>query len=527
MAFNKLYPPIIGNRIPAFYQDKTDNSLFITVPFENNRSVAFEQVYTVLLKIKTIQNDLVNVIVTPVESTREALRAAWDSGVIHYKITQAEYQLTPDLWYFNVGQYYKVQLAYVRMAEDNTDENLEEYVGYYSNVGITKMSWYPTVTIDGLSAGEPNDHIYKYIGNYSQESDGHIMDTTEKVYYYRFLIKYDNSTIEDSGWLLHDATERDLNEYSSYDEFEYLSEVEDGYTIQYLVQTNSGIEAASPEYSLINNTVADDNIVTTTSMNFDNGYVKIEADSEDWPQDQELYVVRYDLATGRRIKIGKITESEPSFMDLTVSQGEYYSYAIWGMENNVYHTNEFSQPILVDFEDIFLFDGMRQLKVRFNPTVSGIHKTLLETKVDTLGGKYPVFMRNGNTEYRDMNLTGLISFLMDEEQLFSIYGVAPQPHRERTFTAYTGSTALPTDLVGENFTRERKFREEVLEWLNDGEIKLFRSPSEGIMMVRIMSVSMTPQTTPSRMIYNFSCQLYEADGHEYEDLVKYNIYNLE
>ena len=482
MAFNKLYPPIIGNRIPAFYQDKTDNSLYITVPFENNRSVAFEQVYTILLKIKTIQNDLVNVIVTPVESTREALRAAWDSGVIHYKITQAEYQLTSDLWYFNVGQYYKVQLAYVRMAEDNTDENLEEYVGYYSNVGITKMSWYPTVTIDA---------------------------------------------IEDSGWLLHDATERDLNEYSSYDEFEYLSEVEDGYTIQYLVQTNSGIEAASPEYSLINNTVADNSIITTTTMNFDNGYVNIEADSEDWPQDQELYVVRYDLATGRRIKIGKITESEPSFMDLTVSQGEYYSYAIWGMENNVYHTNEFSQPILVDFEDIFLFDGMRQLKVRFNPAVSGIHKTLLETKVDTLGGKYPVFMRNGDTEYRDMNLTGLISFLMDEEQLFSIYGVEPQPHRERTFTAYTGSTALPTDLVGENFTRERKFREEVLEWLNDGEIKLFRSPSEGIMLVRVMSVSMTPQTTPSRMVYNFSCQLYEADDHDYEELVKYNIYNLE
>ena len=529
MAFNKLYPPIIGNRIPAFYQNRTDNSLLITVPFENNRSVAFEEVYTIVLKIKTIQNDLVNVVALPVERSQSAFRQAWDNGVIHYRIEESEWQLTSDLWYFNVGQHYKVQLAYVRKDQETTDENIAEYIGYYSNVGITKMSWYPSVTIDGLDSAATNVHKYKYIGNYSQEYQGNIMDTTEKVYYYRFIIEDDQETVvEDSGWLLHDCTERDLNEYSSYDEFEYLSEVESGYTVQYLVQTNSGIEASSPKYELTDNTEVDDVIVTTATMNFDNGYVKVEATSEAWPQDQTFYVVRLDYATGRKHKIGVITEESPEFLDLTVEQGEYYSYGIYGLEaDGTYHTNAFTDILLTDFEDIFLYDGQRQLKVRYNPTISGIHQNILETKVDTLGGKYPVFLRNGDTCYRDANITGLISFQMDEEQLFSIYGVSPQPKRERTFTAYTGSLVSPTDLVGENFTRERKFRDEVLEWLNNGKIKLFRSPSEGIMLVRVMSVSMTPQQVPSRMVYNFSCQLYEAEDCNYEALVKNKIYDLE
>jgi hypothetical protein len=120
---------------------------------------------------------------------------------------------------------------------------------------------------------------------------------------------------------------------------------------------------------------------------------------------------------------------------------------------------------------------------------------------------------------------------MDEQRLFSEYGVADQPSRERTYT--TGmddsdppklhSFVIPTDLVGENFLHERMFREEALEWLNDGRVKLFRSPSEGNLIIKIMNVNMTPEQVPSRMIYNVSCQAYEAMGHEYEDLVKAKI----
>ena len=41
---------------------------------------------------------------------------------------------------------------------------------------------------------------------------------------------------------------------------------------------------------------------------------------------------------------------------------------------------------MADYEDAFLTDGDRQLKIKYNPKVSTFKPTILETKVDTLGG---------------------------------------------------------------------------------------------------------------------------------------------
>jgi hypothetical protein len=75
-------------------------------------------------------------------------------------------------------------------------------------------------------------------------------------------------------------------------------------------------------------------------------------------------------------------------------------------------------PVIADFEDIFLYDGARQLKVRFNPKVSSFKNTVLETKVDTIGGKYPFIFRNGNVRYKEFPISGLISYLADADELF-------------------------------------------------------------------------------------------------------------
>jgi hypothetical protein len=49
----------------------------------------------------------------------------------------------------------------------------------------------------------------------------------------------------------------------------------------------------------------------------------------------------------------------------------------------------------VGFEDIFLSDENRMLKIKFNPQVSSFKETLQETKIDTIGSKYPFFFKNG------------------------------------------------------------------------------------------------------------------------------------
>ena len=75
-----------------------------------------------------------------------------------------------------------------------------------------------------------------------------------------------------------------------------------------------------------------------------------------------------------------------------------------------------------------------------------------------------------------------------------------------------------TNLVDYNIIAERKFREAVLEWLNNGQPKLFRSPTEGNCVIRLMNVSLSPNDTLGRMIYTFSATGYEIADKDYKTL---------
>jgi alkaline phosphatase len=41
------------------------------------------------------------------------------------------------------------------------------------------------------------------------------------------------------------------------------------------------------------------------------------------------------------------------------------------------------------------------LNIEYNPKVSSFKTTLQEQKIDTIGGKYPIFQRNGNLAYKE------------------------------------------------------------------------------------------------------------------------------
>lgn len=50
----KLFPPIIGDTIPAFYSK--NGIVKITIPFSMNKAVSNKQVSGFVLKIKTVQS---------------------------------------------------------------------------------------------------------------------------------------------------------------------------------------------------------------------------------------------------------------------------------------------------------------------------------------------------------------------------------------------------------------------------------------------------------------------------------------
>jgi hypothetical protein len=94
---------------------------------------------------------------------------------------------------------------------------------------------------------------------------------------------------------------------------------------------------------------------------------------------------------------------------------------------------------------------------------------------------------------------------MDEENLFlseEDYGLM-----EKT-----------TNLTSENIAAERVFKMKVLEWLTNGEPKVYRSPAEGNFIVRLMNSSLSPNDTLGRMLHTFSSTAYEVADFNYTTL---------
>lgn len=539
----KLYPPYLEGTIPAFCDSKEGTVL--AVPFSMNRAVSKREVAGFYLKLKTLQSDKYLI-------TLKSLKYDLENQIVYFDLSNFKDKL-------NIGQFYKIQIAYIEADSTST-------IGYYSSVGVVKYTSRPNIYIAGLEKNTPNGHSYNYLGCYSQESQGEhdIKDYSEKEYSYRFVIqdKYDN-IIADSGWTLHNNS-KDINSYESQDEFLYIAdfEINKNYYIRYSVKTNNGLEVSSPKYRIVSRQSIKPDIDTkpVPVLNFDNGFVDIYLDPSKY-----LKEISYQV-TNDNGKIETITESieasvNGSFVlsrrlensvweevhrfalvneklskwhwrDFTVEQGKTYTYAIQEYNDyDLYSERVESNEIYVDFEDSFLFDGKRQLRIRFNPKMSSFKTDHLENKVDTIGSKHPFIFRNGNVAYKEFPISGLISYQMDADNLFGFdedFVLTEKFTREKTAGPQLAEYKVKTtNLVGYNFSAERDFKLEVLDWLNNGRPKLFRSPSEGNYIVRLLNTSLSPEDTINRLIHSFSSTAYEVAECDYENLNKYGFISIE
>lgn len=74
---------------------------------------------------------------------------------------------------------------------------------------------------------------------------------------------------------------------------------------------------------------------------------------------------------------------------------------------------------------------------------------------------------------------------------------------------------------------ERKFREAVMEWLSDGKPKLFRSETEGNMIVILSGIQFSPLNATGRMVYGFSGSATEIAEYNTDNLTKYKLLPLD
>ena len=513
----KLNPPVVENKSPA-----QTNLNGIMIPFQMNRSVGWADFTQVVALIKTVQT---NSHVATLYCNKESLYVK--NGV--YQGSFSNGSALP----FKVGQHYKVQLAY---------KGIDGAVGFYSSTTTFKFTSSPTVTIQNLTNGAtPNIHKYDYTGYYTNPGDA-----SEKVYSYQFdLYDIQGVLVASSGEQLHNSS-KDTDTNSSIDEWttRYGLQSDLTYNIVYKVKTINGLEVSSPSYK-----IQDNQTVQSSVFKYCKFVAKNIADSA--CVELLLQPTKSATSAGRKLLNGKFvllrSSSEDNFQswheltrfiltswdpsekkslckDYSVSQGVEYVYALQAYNNqDIYSERETTELLLVDFEDMFLSDGDRQLKIKYNPKVSSIKNTILESKLDTLGGKYPFFFRNGNVKYKEFPISGLISMLMDENEEF-MSGIQIISNSRTETPAYKEDyDDLSTWLTGDNFRRERDFKLEVLEWLTNGKPKLFRSPGEGSYIVRLMNTSLTPNDTLSRMIHTFQSTAYEVADFTFENLRKYGM----
>lgn len=239
-----------------------------------------------------------------------------------------------------------------------------------------------------------------------------------------------------------------------------------------------------------------------------------------------------NYSTWEKINRFRLEEQPPSsysVKDFTIEHGRKYIYSLqqynlWGL----YSTRVISNVYQAGFEDAFLYDGKRALKIRFNPEISSFKTTILEQKTDTLGGRFPYITRNGETYYKEFPIGGLIAAEMDEEELFINRGlVTSHRHSTSAIAADEPENGLRDYHMfsDENIMLERQFKLEVLNWLNDGKPKLFKSPYEGNYIVRLMNTSLTPVKELGRMLHSFQTTAYEIAECNYDNLVKFGFIN--
>ena len=451
---------------------------------------------------------------------------------------------------FIVDQYYKVQIRFTSTdAEDSgidlTDpdavqaidswlsRNLQ-YFSEWSTVCLIRGISVPTIKLQDFDEGSDTD-IYDTIVNTQVIGVLSFADAneTETLRSYRLKAYDENENLLiDSG----DIYSNDFTDINNFNyTFKYWFKANNTYhfTLTYVTQ-NLYTETHTYEFNVLQAETPDLNLQVTAYKDEENGRIGMRvnrsrakgrytgqliirrASSKDnftiW---EDMYITSYD----------HVAYIDFTWYDYTIESGVFYLYGIQGVDTNGARTpmTMFKKPVMCIFEHIFLTGNDKQLKIEFNPSLTSFKHTLSEARVDTIGSKYPFIKRNGYVDYVQFPLGGLISTAMDADGLFTtkekVYADAYDYYEEYN---EENEVKLYQDIVWEKF-----FRDKVSSFLYADEVRLFRSPTEGNFLVRIMDVNFQPNQTLGRRLWSFTSTAYEVDDCNLENYKKYNIITID
>lgn len=262
-------------------------------------------------------------------------------------------------------------------------------------------------------------------------------------------------------------------------------------------------------------------------------------------------------------QLTELKTSQLLFTDYLIEQGVTYLYSLRQInDSDIYSARDLAPKITADYEDTFLYDGYRQLKLRLNVDVPKLSRVLSEQKKNMIGSKYPFIFRNGVIDYKEFQLKAMItayndndndacepwetddriqrdaadpgkgyaehldpkSIFINKDTIYKqddtyplndsfVFGdsasslVAPDliQYRDGTYNNYRANSNIDLD----NSYIERIYKLEVWHWLSNGKIKFFKSSQEGCYLLRLMNVTLAPSARLGGLIHSFDSQVEE------------------
>jgi hypothetical protein len=532
-----LFPPVTQTFIPAFIRTAPCRVYFSLPVYNSSEEIKYVQVS---VKYQTNNMSALNATNYPtgIMVTNLEVDNSIDDDNKYY-ITIQPTDLESGI--FELNQYYKVQLRFVNTdAADLPDSNKiaqwlsanQNNFSEWSSVCLVRGIQKPSFEIRSLSPeGQDQDviftnSVFDFVGKMYFAENNDVEKETLKQYQLKvYDLDSPNEIFGDSGIVYTDSyspneinytLEKELQDGSSY-------KVVCTYTTE-----NNYTETLNYYFSVMLYSLEAMDIVVTAEADNENGRVKVNIKSKSGEQYLGNITIRR-ASSDTNFTIWKdvyttLTTGEGgldfNWYDVTVENGILYHYAVQkrsasGARGIITKTQI---PVLPYAEDIFLTNGIKQLKIKYDPSISSYKQSVTESKTDTLGSVYPFIRRNGNTNYKQFSISGLISHYSDEDSLMAteeeMYGSSLtnyQNFNEENF------------IKQKDFIKEKKFRDKVIDFLYDGEPKLYKSLTEGNILVKLMDISFTPNQTLGRMVYSFSCTAYEVAAPTQENFIEYGI----
>lgn len=546
---SNLFPPIVKDAENAFIRNEDCNIYFSLSSFNSPDDIKHVQV--TLINQKTNQSafksDLyplgikfissISIVENPIDDYK-------------YYITIANEDVINNV--FELNQFYKVQIRFgnINLPPTPTAAWINDNIDYFSEwsqVCLIKGIEQPHISINTLDSTALTTFLIPptaFIGKLYYQQNANLEKEALKSYNITIYKGTAASPFIQSNQNYTDQYHP--NEF--YYELAYDLEKQVIYTLLFnYTTTNLYKETISFQFKISAEAENELHATVEVTPEEESGRMKINiAFKEMFNTSNNLVIKRTSAKTNflqwDNIKILQHNrEFQHLWYDTTIESGVWYKYRIQEIAENARISNA-GQPVMCVFNDMFLTSRDKQLKLQFNPTVSDFRYNVNESQQITLGSQFPFIKRNGNNYYRSFSISGLVSALMDQQGWYNPnyndehgyfyhknvaepFTTAEQLYGEAATALYDVYNQVNNVTPYQDYIYERQFRQKVMDYLYQNNVKLFRSLTQGNILVKLTNISLSPIDTLGRMLYSFTATATEIDESTLENYNKYDLIN--